>query len=77
MVRRPPSTIDSGPQSPVHASDSQLGSSAPFQQPGRRDRGLAPWRGAGGRWAVWVLRALVWAVLIIIGVRGLIAIVLN
>lgn len=77
MVRRPPSTIDSGPQSSVHASDSQLESSAPFQQPGARDRASAPWRGAGGRWAVWVLRALVWAVLIIIGVRGVIAIVLN
>lgn len=77
MVRRPPSTIDNGPQSSVHASDSQLESSAPFQQPGARDRASAPWRGAGGRWAVWVLRALVWAVLIIIGVRGVIAIVLN
>lgn len=75
MVRRSPSTLDSGPQSPVHANDSQLESSAPFQQSGGRDQ--APRRGAGGRWAVWVLRALVWAVLIIIGVRGVIAIVLN
>ena len=74
MVWRSSSTIDSGPQSSVHASDSQLKSSAPFQQ---RDRASAPRRGAGGRWAVWVLRALVWAVLIIIGVRGVIAIVLN
>lgn len=77
MVRRSPSTLDSGPQSSVHANDSPLESSAPFQQPGARDRASAPWRGAGGRWAVWVLRALVWAVLIIIGVRGVIAIVLN
>jgi hypothetical protein len=77
MVRRSPSTIDSGPQSSVHGNDSQLESPPPFQQPGERDRASAPWRGAGGRWAVWVLRALVWAVLIIIGVRGVIAIVLN
>jgi len=33
------------------------------------------WRGAGGRWLVWALRAVLWAVLIIIGFRGVVSIV--
>ncbi len=36
--------------------------------------GGAHWRGAGGRWLVWLGRALVWAVLIIVGYRGVLAI---
>lgn len=32
-------------------------------------------RGAGGRWLVWALRAVVWAALLIIGYRGVAAIV--
>jgi Conjugative transposon protein TcpC len=32
-------------------------------------------RGAGGRWLVWVLRAVVWVVLLLIGYRGIVAIV--
>jgi Conjugative transposon protein TcpC len=76
MTRR--STLDRGPQSGVHAGDSDPGSAglAP-SPPAGRDRASAPWRGAGGRWAVWALRALVWVVLLIVGVRGVIAIVLN
>jgi Conjugative transposon protein TcpC len=34
-----------------------------------------PWRGAGGRWMIWVGRAIVWAVLLLIGYRGVLAIV--
>jgi Conjugative transposon protein TcpC len=33
-----------------------------------------PWRGAGGRWLIWVFRALVWAVLLLVGYRGVTAI---
>jgi hypothetical protein len=33
------------------------------------------WRGSGGRWLVWVLRAVLWAVLLLIGYRGVAAIV--
>ena len=33
------------------------------------------WRGAGGRWMVWVFRVVIWAVLLIIGYRGVTAIV--
>jgi Conjugative transposon protein TcpC len=36
-----------------------------------------PWRGAGGRWLIWTLRAVVWAVLIIIGFRGVVSIVAS
>ena len=31
----------------------------------------APRRSAGGRWTVWAFRALLWAVLLIIGFRGI------
>jgi hypothetical protein len=34
-----------------------------------------PRRGAGGRWVIWVGRAVVWAVLLLIGYRGVLAIV--
>jgi hypothetical protein len=35
-----------------------------------------PWRGSGGRWLVWTFRFVVWAVLLIIGYRGVTAIVM-
>jgi len=35
----------------------------------------APRRGAGGRWLIWLGRAVVWAVLLLIGYRGVLAIV--
>ena len=34
-----------------------------------------PWRGAGGRWIIWIGRAVVWAVLLLVGYRGVVAIV--
>jgi len=33
------------------------------------------WRGAGGRWLIWSFRAVIWAVLLIIGFRGVVSIV--
>jgi hypothetical protein len=33
------------------------------------------WRGAGGRWLVWAFRVVLWAVLLIIGFRGVTSIV--
>jgi Conjugative transposon protein TcpC len=33
------------------------------------------WRGAGGRWLVWVGRVVIWAVIVLIGYRGVLAIV--
>jgi len=40
-----------------------------------RHVGSVPWRGAGGRWIVWVARAVAWAVLLLIGYRGVLAII--
>jgi len=37
--------------------------------------GSAPWRGSGGRWVVWTLRVVAWAVLLVIGYRGVLAII--
>jgi hypothetical protein len=33
------------------------------------------WRGAGGRWLVWLARVVVWAVILLVGYRGVLAIV--
>lgn len=35
------------------------------------------WRGAGGRWLLWPLRAVLWAAILVVAVRGLTAIVFN
>lgn len=74
MVRR--STVDRSPQPDLYgvgygteAGDRPAG--------GRPGAGGAAWRGVGGRWLVWVFRVVVWAVLLIIGYRGVMAIVLN
>ena len=71
MVRR--STLDRGPQSDVHDG----GSDVHAPQSGQGGGSPVPWRGSGGRWAVWAARALIWVVLIVIGIRGVIAIVLG
>jgi hypothetical protein len=39
--------------------------------------GRQQWGGAGGRWLVWVLRAVIWAVVIIVGFRGVVSIVAS
>ncbi len=41
---------------------------------GLTERRPSHWRGAGGRWMVWAFRAVIWAVLLIIGFRGVEAI---
>jgi Conjugative transposon protein TcpC len=45
------------------------------------DRGASaaktPWRGSGGRWLVWPMRIILWAAILIIGYRGVMAILLN
>jgi len=41
----------------------------------RSAQATAPWPGAGGRWLIWVARAIAWAVLLLIGYRGVLAIV--
>jgi hypothetical protein len=69
MVRR--ASVDDGAESTVYDDGS----------PAVPERGAqtakAPWSGAGGRWAVWPLRVVLWAAIIIIGYRGVTAIVLD
>jgi Conjugative transposon protein TcpC len=76
MVRR--STVDRSPQPDLYSAG--YGAEAgdqPQGRAGKRPRSGSGWRGAGGRWLVWTFRAVVWAVLLIIGYRGVMAIVLN
>jgi hypothetical protein len=75
MVRR--STLDRGPQSGAHDGGSELGAPPASRRSGGAGEPPPQWRGAGGRWAVWALRVLLWIVLIIIAARGVVAIVLN
>jgi Conjugative transposon protein TcpC len=47
------------------------------EPPEPTERRPQQWRGAGGRWLVWAFRVLIWAVLIIIGFRGVVSIVAS
>ena len=55
------------------ADDEALPPSQPVPAP--PDQVPAHWRGAGGRWLVWVARAIAWAVILLIGYRGILAII--
>lgn len=72
MVRRSSvASLDSGTESSVYGEES----------PGAPERdgpaAKSPWRGGGGRWTVWPLRVVLWVAIIVIGYRGITAIVLN
>lgn len=72
MVRRTGITsLDSGTESPDYVGESPA--------PGSRDAVAAkpPWSGSGGRWLVWPMRVVLWAAILIIGYRGVMAILLN
>ena len=69
MVRR--ALLDRG--DPISADDEALPTSQ--LPPGRPGRVTAHWRGAGGRWLVWVGRAVAWAVILLVGYRGIVAII--
>jgi hypothetical protein len=69
MVRR--ALLDRGDL--LQADDEALPPSQPL--PARPDKVAAHWRGAGGRWLIWVARAIVWAVILLIGYRGILAII--
>jgi hypothetical protein len=72
MVRRPNvASVDGGAESTVYGDESPA-------MPGRgTPAAKAPWSGAGGRWAVWPLRVVLWAAILVIGYRGVMAIALN
>lgn len=72
MVRRTGITsLDSGTESPDYVGESPA--------TGSRDAVAAkpPWSGSGGRWLVWPMRVVLWAAILIIGYRGVMAILLN
>src|SRR5690348_2691461 len=75
MVRR--STVDRSPQPDLYSTGYDPGTGTQQAGNGKRPRSGPGWRGAGGRWLVWTFRVVVWAVLLIIGYRGVMAIVLN
>ncbi len=74
MVRR--STVDRSPHLAEHGLDYEAGTEYSGDQTGRRRPGRT-WGGAGGRWLVWVFRGIAWAVLLLIGYRGVVAILSN
>jgi Conjugative transposon protein TcpC len=71
MVRRPSvASLDSGAESPEYGDESPMaGGGAPAAKP--------LWSGSGGRWLLWPMRIVLWAAILIIGYRGISAIVLN
>ena len=74
MVRK--ATLDRGlrPDELAMADEASPGLAEPPEPTERRPQ---QWRGAGGRWLVWAFRALIWAVLVIIGFRGVTSIVTS
>jgi Conjugative transposon protein TcpC len=74
MVRR--ATLDRGAQPSGHTAAAGAAPGVPeLAEPADGQTGK-PWRGSGGRWLVWTFRFVVWAVLLIIGYRGVTAIVM-
>jgi len=76
MVRR--STVDRSPQPVMYEANYEAGAGelAPGESR-KRPRSGQGWRGAGGRWLVWTFRVAMWVVLLVIGSRGVMAIILN
>jgi Conjugative transposon protein TcpC len=72
MVRR--ATLDRGLRPDEVAASAEAGPGTPISGPAA-ERRQGQWRGAGGRWTVWAFRAVVWAVLLIVGYRGVAGIV--
>ena len=74
MVRR--ATLDRGAQPNGHTAAAGAAPEVPELAESADGQTGKPWRGSGGRWLVWAFRFVVWAVLLIIGYRGVTAIVL-
>ena len=72
MVRRSSvASLDSGAESSVYGDEPPVSAESGTQRP------KAPWGGGGGRWAVWPMRVVLWATILVIGYRGITAIILN
>jgi Conjugative transposon protein TcpC len=74
MVRK--ATLDPSLR-PDELGEANQASPGLTEPPEPTERRPQQWRGAGGRWLVWAFRALIWAVLLIIGFRGVASIVAN
>ena len=74
MGRR--ATLDRGAQPNEHTAGAGAAPGVPELAESADGQTGKPWRGSGGRWLVWTLRFVVWAVLLIIGYRGVTAIVM-
>lgn len=75
MVRR--ALLDRGDELTAGTEVLSDGQPSPDSNPrsARPEQTRAHWRGAGGRWLVWLGRAVVWAVIVLVGYRGVLAIV--
>ncbi len=71
MVRK--ATLDRGlrPDELAAADEAVRGAPEPAEL---TERHPSPWGGSGGRWLVWAFRAVIWAVLLVVGFRGVEAI---
>ena len=75
MVRG--SGIDDAARPTVYASDTEMDNGTPGRPGDGQPRVSRSWSGGGGRWLIWTLRAVLWVVLLIVGYRGITAIILN
>jgi hypothetical protein len=75
MVRK--ATLDRGlrPDELAAAEEAEPGVTGPDALGELSERQPQQWRGAGGRWLIWSFRVVIWAVLLIIGFRGVASIV--
>lgn len=72
-MRRTVAKDDSGTESLGYADDSPAWPGTDRPAPVAK----APWSGSGGRWIVWPMRIVLWAALLIVIYRGVMAIALN
>ncbi len=79
MVRR--AVLDRGDELagdealPPEALPERSAPSASRSPSARSAQAAVHWRGAGGRWLVWAARVVVWTVILLVGYRGVLAIV--
>jgi hypothetical protein len=73
-VRRTVANGDSGTESFGYADGSPAWPGTERPEP---VAAKAPWSGSGGRWFVWPMRVVLWAALLIVIYRGVMAIALN
>lgn len=74
MVRRTSvASDDSGTESAMYGEEPHGWPGTDRQAPAAKP----PWIGSGGRWTVWPMRVILWAALLVVAYRGIMAIALN